>query len=267
MDISKVPESLRHLVPYVERWTAIGHEEILARLESARSDETKMDDARRFAELFTPELQEQCDLWEDQEPITDSEETSAFYFATGVLDELDLLQADENWNTVERQSEELTKFGSYRLASGRMHSAKFLAEFGGEARSAIEPLRVALDDEDRRVRVWAHFALYKIDGGHQSHIESIRGYLHDADEEVRTEAAPALGEIGTDAGCAIPDLIELIEDSRQDEMTAVPIFMEALATIGADNSQAKEALQRATKSDSEWIRSEAESILESMADK
>ena len=201
MNIRKIPESLRHLVPYVERWTATGNEEILARLETARSDQAKMDDACRFGELFTPKIQEECALWTDREPITESEETSAFYFATSVLDELDLLQSDENWNTANNHIEALTKFGSYRLASERMHAAKFLADFGNKGSKVIQPLQTALDDEDHRVGVWAHFALYKIDGGDQAHIESIRGYLHDADNEVRTEAAPALGQIGP--GCCL----------------------------------------------------------------
>tara|TARA_R110002073_G_scaffold172563_13_gene329819 strand:+ start:8705 stop:9505 length:801 start_codon:yes stop_codon:yes gene_type:complete len=265
MDISKVPEFLRPLVPYVERWTAIGNDEVQARLAAARSDQAKMDDARRFGELFTPELQEECVLWTDREPITESEETSAFYFATGVLDELDLLQTDEDRNTVNSHIEALTKFGSYRLASERMHAAKFLADFGDHASSAIEPLRTALDDEDHRVRVWAHYAIYKIGGGDQAHIESIRDYLHDADNEVRTEAAPALGRIGPDAVCGIPVLVDLIEDPRQDDFD-VPVFMETLASIGADNSLAKETLKRATQSDNEWIRNEASEILESMTD-
>ncbi|WP_345685640.1 HEAT repeat domain-containing protein [Novipirellula caenicola] len=224
-----------------------------------------MDDARRFGELFTPELQQECALWTDREPITESEETSAFYFATGVLDELDLLQSDDNGNAVNSYIEALTKFGSYRLASERMHAAKLLADFGVNGSNTIEPLRTALDDEDHRVRVWAHFAIYKIDGGDQSQIESIRVYLNDADNEVRTEAATALGQIGPNAVCGIPELVDLIEDPHQDEFD-VPIFMEALASIGADNSLARKALKRATQSDNEWIRNEASEILESMTD-
>lgn len=265
MDVQKVPEKLRHLVPYVERWSAMWDEDILVLLKAADSNPTKMDDARRLGELFTPELQEEFDLWEDLEPMTHSEETSAFYFALVVLDELGLLQVDENWNTVEGHIKVLSKTGSYRLASERMHSAKILANFGNAAQSAIEPLRSACHDEDHRVRVWAHSTLYKIDGQNQIHIQSIREFLQNTDREVITEAASALGQIGTDAASSIPDLIHLIDDPKGDEYS-IPIFIEALVAINREDPQVKQAIERAARSMNQWIRSNAEGWLESMKD-
>jgi HEAT repeat protein len=107
------------------------------------------------------------------------------------------LQQDENWNTVENHIKSLGKFGSYRLASKRTWAARFLAGFGPKAKSAIPALVKSLEDEDFRVRVWAHYALAVIEGDKEIHKAAIQ-QLAKYRTKVDTEADAALELLSKD---------------------------------------------------------------------
>jgi hypothetical protein len=239
----------------------MGNDEILAKKEEVSSDPSKMADLKRFGELFTVELQELFDDWSDENPINESEETCSFYFAREFLSETGCRQEDQNWNTVLRHIRSLNRFGSYRLASLRMHAAKFLAGFGNEAQPAIEPLTCALQDEDGRVRVWAAATLFRIDGENQAHLSLIAESLRDNTDEVRSEAAGALWSLGTKARRITP---ELTAASRRHldgtEPNSMAIF--ALAKVGRGDSQVLTVLREFTKSSSQEHQQDIQDAIE-----
>jgi hypothetical protein len=110
----------------------------------------------------------------DKYPITEYQEAANLYFLLGLIDAAGIDLEDETWNSVEKHISSLCHFGSLRLASKRMWAARFLADFGEQARSAIPYLRTSLKDEDLRVRVWAHYALAVIEGQREEHERAVR---------------------------------------------------------------------------------------------
>jgi hypothetical protein len=205
MDATRVPEALRPLVPLVEKWGAVSSDfERYALAERAQADPKNMEELRTLAKQFTPELQKIAGEWMDREPITESHETAKFYFTGLLLDELDLLASDRDWNTVENQIANLGKFGSYRLASGRMWAARYLADFGAQAKAALSALSKALSDEDARVRVWAHYALAILEGDEEAHAAAIRSIL--AQHGEKDGEGDYIDEVGMEAEAALEEL-------------------------------------------------------------
>lgn len=196
----------------------------------------------------------------DRYPITDYEGSARLYYLLGVIDAagFDLTSAD--WNTVDSHITSLQQFGSFRLASERMHAAKLLAEFGSDAKRAIPLLRRALADEDHRVRVWANYAICEITGSRRDLIDNITIELHDPDSEVKTEAASALAKIGDAASSAIPDLVKLVIDSEEDEYDTA-VYMESLVAIGRRSPDVVDVLSKAQHSKSEVVRENATALL------
>src|SRR5262249_7140445 len=124
----------------------------------------------------------------DNYPITDYPESAKLYWLFGLMTEAGLSLEPENSSTVERYIRELGKFGSYRLASEGRFSALFLGDSGEEARPAIPALRRALEDEDFRVRIWAHYALAAIEGNLANHEQAVRAiYLQHASKDKSDE--------------------------------------------------------------------------------
>jgi hypothetical protein len=142
----------------------------------------------------------------DKYPITDHAESANLYFLFAVMDEAGLQISPENWNSVERHIRSLGKCGCFRLASERMWAARFLADFGDEARSAIPHLRRVTEDEDLRVRVWAHYALAIIEGRRQEHELAVRTiFLRHNDKDEIGE----YGTVGMEANAALEKFREL----------------------------------------------------------
>ncbi len=141
----------------------------------------------------------------DQHPIDQFEETALIFYLIGLLDAAGLSFEKDDWNTVGSHMSNLQKFGSYRIASERMHAARFLAEFGFTAKPAIPLLETACFDEDERVQVWARYALIKLNQSDQDlHLPFIKSVFsrHDQQDDldcydsVGTQAYAALSKLG-----------------------------------------------------------------------
>jgi HEAT repeat protein len=94
------------------------------------------------------------------------------------------------------------------LADVRMAAARSLGESGPDARDAI-PALIPLTqyDTDPRVRAEAAAALWRIDRRPTRILPSLIAVLGEPDEVARWVAADCLGEIGPDAGSAVPALL------------------------------------------------------------
>jgi hypothetical protein len=84
-----------------------------------------------------------------------------------------------------------------------MHAAKFLTDFGEAAKPAIPSLRRALQDEDQRVQVWAHFALAILEGNRAGHIRALRSIMRAHSEK---DEFGDYDEIGMEAEAALEKL-------------------------------------------------------------
>lgn len=149
-----------------------------------RASDDDMEQLARVSEqMVLNKHRDSIDLFLDHYPITDHEESANLYFLLHLLDAAGFATEDEDWNTVERHIESLGKFGSPRLDAKRMWAARFLADFGDDAREAVPALHRATDDSIADVRVWAHYALAIITGDRSSHEESIRSLTNVAGSE------------------------------------------------------------------------------------
>src|SRR5262249_36186452 len=155
-------------------------------------------------------LSEHHDLVEDfldKYPITEYPEAAKLYFLFLILDEAGLALDPENWNTVDRHTKALRKFGSFRVASERARAAMLLAEFGKRASPAIPELRRALGDEDLRVQVWAHYALAIIEGNRAEHERAVRQIY--SKHNKKDELGCHIDDVGGEAACVLEKLGEL----------------------------------------------------------
>lgn len=121
----------------------------------ARATDSELEELARVVEHVR--LNDHDDLigcFLDDYPITDSAESANLYFLFGVIDAAGVAPADDSWNTVESRIKSLQQFGSYRLASERMHAAKALAAFGGAA-SGSAPHRCSSRRRPSRPRLGA----------------------------------------------------------------------------------------------------------------
>lgn len=142
----------------------------------------------------------------DQYPITAHPESSNLYFLFGVMDDARLNFVNDNWNTVEKLIASIEKHGSRRRASNRMHAAKFLANFGENAKPAIPALTKALDDPDIRVKVWAHFALAVLQGDRARHEAAVREIFS---QHNTTDSLGCYDDVGGEARDALQRFQEL----------------------------------------------------------
>jgi hypothetical protein len=184
--LAKLPAELKYLVePAMKYGIHQTDDQRYEFLQRATSEE--LEDLARVAERYR--LNEHQDLvgaFLDDYPITEYPESAKLYFLFGIMGEAGFPLDPENWNTVERHIKELDMFGSFRLASQRAFAARFLVDFRDKARPAIPALRRALQDEDLRVRVWAHYALAVIEGNRPEHEQAVRKIFseHDSKDEL-----------------------------------------------------------------------------------
>ena len=171
-----------------------------------RATEEDLESLARVAECI--HLNHHDDLigsFLDDYPITEYSESANLYFLLGVIDAADVSPEDDSWNTVENRINSLQKHGSFRLASERMWAARFLADFGADAMVSIPHLERALEDDDQRVQVWAHYALAILKGERYKHEQAIRAIL--AQHSVRDEM-DLLDDVGSEAEAALEKLAE-----------------------------------------------------------
>ena len=261
MDIfSKLPDELRYLAEPAAKYGRYQFDDDIDSFLASAS-EPDIETLTRIAERYARNQHDvELQAFLDRYPITDHNQSAQLHFLFHVIDAAGIEVGGPEWNTVDAHMESLQRFGSFRLASERMHAAKFLVDFGTDAAPAISLLQRARTDEDHRVRVWSNYALFRITGEQNEFINDIRLYLSDRDSEVRTEAAPALGAIGEPASAAIPKLISLIESRDEDEYD-IAIYMESLIAIGKNSPIVIETLLNASKSEIELIRDDAKEFL------
>jgi hypothetical protein len=199
--LANLPAGLEYLVePALKYGVYQTDDERLDFLQRATTED--VDELARVAERYR--LSEYHDVvgdFFDKYPITAYPESANLYFLFAIMDDAGLCLSPENWNTVERRIEQLGRFGSFRLASERAHAAMFLAEFGDEARPAIPALRRAIEDEDLRVRVWAHYALAVIEGNRAEHEQAVREIYSQHNE--KDELGCHLDDVGGEAAAAL----------------------------------------------------------------
>jgi len=157
---------------------------------------------------------------------------------------------NENWDVREAAAVALGKIGwqpgditeraSYLIALGKLDEAGKLGAPG------VEPLIVALRDEDWRTRCRAAEALGEI--GDAMAVEPLIGALKDRNRRVQEDATQALGKIGK------PAVAPLIVALRDEDWGVQKAAAEALGEIG--DARAVEPLIAALK-DKNWRGQEA----------
>jgi HEAT repeat protein len=133
------------------------------------------------------------------------------------------------------------------------HAAAALGKIGPNGKEAIPALRSALRNPNRRVRVRAAWALWRIDGSK----EPLLAALGDELEDVRRDAASYLGQLGPEAEPAVPGLIKALADEDEQVRDAAA---EALGLIGV-RAGAVPALKRALNDEQVRVRIQAAAAL------
>jgi hypothetical protein len=172
-----------------------------------RATPEEMDELASVAERFRlSEHHDQVADFFDAYPITEHAESAKLYWLFGLMGDAGLPLSPENWDTVERHIDSLRRFGSFRIASERAHAAMLLADFGKDAAQAIPDLRRAVQDEDLRVQVWAHYALAVIEGNCAAHEQAIREIYsrHNKKDPIGCH----VDDVGEDAAAALEKLGE-----------------------------------------------------------
>ena len=261
MDVfDKLPCHLRYLVEPAKKYAAFETDDELDAFLENITQEQRNELQETLEKFINEEHQVEFDAFLDEYSICDYKQSSQLYFLFQTIDYAGIDVEGPEWNTVEKHMEALNRFGSFRLASARMHSAKFLADFGKDADPAIPLLEKALSDNDHRVRVWSNYALFHLTDNKEKLMGNIKDCLSSADSDVRTEAASALGSLNEAASETIPELISMIENPNEDEYD-VGVYMGALVEIGKDLPIVTNTLLKASKSDIETIRDDAKELL------
>ena len=119
----------------------------------------------------------------------------------------------------------------------RENAAKALGSIGPEAKTAIPALEKVLKDPEMANRIAAGIALWKI-GRSKAGLTSLMNDARNWSDTGSNFAVMALGEIGPEAGDAVPALIEAF---NTDSIYGKATVAQALAKIGP---QAKAAIPR-----------------------
>lgn len=201
MDVyAKLPTELKYLIAPAEKYGIYRSDCLIGDFLDKATD-FELAELRAIAERYRlnghPRM---VDNFLDEFPITEHEQSAQLYHLFGVIDAAGFDISEPNWDTLEHRMESLQQFGSYRLASERMWAARFLPDFGDDAKKAIPLLKIACSDEDERVQVWAHYALVKLEGNRDIHIESIRKIFFAHDE---LDDLDMYDEVGSEAEAAL----------------------------------------------------------------
>jgi hypothetical protein len=197
LDIREIPELLRPFAPWVEKWM-LTREPQLERLQRAEADAAAMGELERAAQLWSHAHQVALEDWTEAEdpPSAAARLYGTFISFLGEL-ELDLNEGPSDW--VGLWIEWLTALGSRLKAARRAQAAGWLADYGSEGRRALPALHAALDDEHLPVRVWAGFALARLEGAVQRYrpaIESIGRTYGPDDSRLSAAVRGALQRLG-----------------------------------------------------------------------
>lgn len=209
LDWEKLPKGLRYLSGPAEKYGHYQFEDRIRDFYDTMTDDQNAELIRLLARVQSDE--EAIDIWLDGCSMTEHPEARLVYFLLQLLaygNDADLLGprvAPPPWNTVENHIKTLGETGSYRLASLRAHAAMFLADFGEKGRPAIPALTRALQDEDLRVRVWAHFALAVIEGEFERHEAAVRQIYSQHDQK---DALGCHDDVGGEAAAALERFAE-----------------------------------------------------------
>lgn len=204
--LEKLPPELVYLVQPAMKYGIYQFGDDIARFHEEATPEDLNELAAVADRIRESDHNDRISDFLDQYPITHHPESANLYFLFAVMDEAGLNWLNDNWNTVETHIKQLGKFGSFRLASERAHAARFLAQLGDNARPAIPALHRALDDEDLRVQVWAHYALAVIEGNRNEHEQAVQEIFL---RHSRKDKLDCLDDVGRDARAAIEKFGEL----------------------------------------------------------
>jgi hypothetical protein len=196
---SKLPRELRYLIGPAEKYGNYSSDILIGKFLD-QATETELAELSAIAERYR--LNKHAKILGKflDEYTTQHDQSFRLYNLLAVIDAAGFDVYESNLDSVDYQIELLQEFGSYRLASGRMFAARFLADLGDGAAKAIPLLWIACSDEDERVQVWAHYALAKLEGNRDVHVDAIRKIFFAHDElddldmydEVGSEAEEAL---------------------------------------------------------------------------
>lgn len=185
-----IPSQLQPFLPMVMKWGAIeGDGERYNLAEAAEADPIALAELKAFNDAWTPDIGWAYEDWSDRVSMTENKVVARFYFALLLLDELGFkLPRDEQLDPVDELIEQLS---SHRDTE-RAWAARKLPDFEGEAGRAIPQLQAALDDSSVSVRIWAHYALARLNGDASEHREAIQtlgAFTQDELETVETRDA------------------------------------------------------------------------------
>lgn len=176
MDATKLPASLRDLLPTVQRWGAVTSDSERYQLaDTAHADDRLIAELEGFAKLWTPEVSDAYGAWSSDSNLSDSHEVAKFYFTLMLLDELEIRLPQRHADPVEEAVRDLGIMKGVSAVADRMWAARELAERGEESKAALPALRhAAASDPEPQVRAWAHAALALIEGNEAEHRRAIK---------------------------------------------------------------------------------------------
>jgi HEAT repeat protein len=121
---------------------------------------------------------------------------------------------------------------------------RLVARFGPRAREAIPGLARCLKDPDSNVVRWAADALAKMGPAAAPAVPALREALQSHSSE-RGAVLRALGRIGAAASAAVPDMLKLLAESKEDGLFGLRFYvLQALAELGPHAREAVPDLVR-----------------------
>lgn len=122
----------------------------------------------------------------------------------------------------------------------RWKAARGLGRIGVRSDFVQKKLETALKDSKIQVRVWANFALYRINTINAIYLDALLIYSKSKDTIVQGSAMMALSEVGPEAKRALPQIIDLLNNENPGVQISVIV---TLAKFGAIAEPALPALR------------------------
>lgn len=133
-----------------------------------------------------------------------------------------------------------------------------LGRIGLDARPAIPQLTAALRDEDLSVRLVAAFALQKIDPAGRAYVSVLTQAMQMGEGGVIV----AVGDMGSEAGWAVPSLVQLLLRDRRPGTRR--LAAEALGKMGPAARDAEPSLRQALHDRDDRVREAATKALQAV---